>query len=218
MGSWKRITLISFILIGSVAFFSYWSINQFNQVFDSLNGSVANILATSSSFKKNTDLASISLEIPRELATPTDETMPVITSTTTTATTTPVTADSTDLEMSFTFPQKGDEVYTGCTYSISWQSSTAINSLETALVDAGTGESMGPIASGLAKENTIEKDLQNLKWKVGNIWPGEYYIKALKINGADVEIRSKAFAINNIPKGLNTAEREKICKKSGASI
>lgn len=122
---------------------------------------------------------------------------------------------SSSLGLSFNFPKKGDEVYIGCTYPISWQSSTTINSLVTVLVDAGARESIDPIASGLAKESVIETDPQNLNWKVGFVWPGEYYIKVLKINDADVEIRSEVFTINNMPKGINTDEREKICKKSG---
>ena len=122
---------------------------------------------------------------------------------------------SSSLELSFNFPKKDDEVYIGCTYPISWQSSTIINSLGTVLVDAGAGESTDPIASGLVKESVIETNSQNLNWKVGVVRPGEYYIKALKINGADVEIRSEVFTINNMPKGINTTEQGKICKGSG---
>lgn len=125
---------------------------------------------------------------------------------------------TTSLEMSFTFPQKGDGVYIGCTYQISWQSSTTINSLETALIDAGTREAAGPIASGLAKENTIGKDSQNLKWKVGVVWPGAYYIKISKINGVDTEFRSKVFEINRMLTNISTDEQENICKESGGSF
>lgn len=123
---------------------------------------------------------------------------------------------SSSLGLSLNFPKEGDEVYVGCTYPISWQSSTTINSLGTALIDTGTREAIDPKVSGLAKESVIETDSQNLNWKVGVVRSGEYYIKVLKINGADVKIRSRVFTINNIPKGINIIEREKICKKSGS--
>lgn len=217
MNSWQRITLVSFVLIGGTLYFGYWSINQFNNAFDNLSASsVANTLTVSTFFKKDFDLASTSSTGNVEvLATSTDEIIPTITSSTTIATTIPVTATSTDLKLSFTFPQKGDKVYTDCTYQISWQSSTTINSLETALVDAGTRESVGPIASGLAKENTIERDLQNLKWKVGVVWPGTYYIKVSKINGVEAEFRSKIFEINKMPEGFDGEEKNSICSEFG---
>lgn len=115
------------------------------------------------------------------------------------------------LALSFTFPQKDSDVYIGCTYLISWQSSTTISSLETSLIDAGTMEPAGPIASGLTKNNTIEKDLQNLKWKVGSVWPGEYYIKISKINGVEVESRSKVFVINKMPENIDI-DKADLCK------
>ena len=217
--AWKRIILKAFVLIGSATFFSYWSINQFNQAFDNLSASYfASINSVYPSFEQKVELASTSPEISGELATSADETIPSITATMTAATTTLSADTSTDLELSFTFPQKNDEVFIGCTYQLSWQSSTTINSLESTLVDAGTRESMGPIASGLAKENAIEKDSQNLSWKVGVVWPGEYYIKVSNINGADLETRSKVFTISKMPKGISVDEREKICKESDSSL
>lgn len=179
--------------------FGYWSINQFDSVFDNLSAPyVANIL-TASSFKKDAYLVSTSPEISGELATSTSSGQ---------ATTTPP-------ELSFTFPQKDTGVYIGCTYPISWQSSTTIISLETALIDAGTRESVGPIASGLAKENTIEKDSQNLKWKVGTVWPGKYYIKISKVNNINAENQSGVFKVNKMPKRIGEEEKTDICQSSG---
>jgi len=89
-----------------------------------------------------------------------------------------------------------------------------ISSLEAALIDAGVREAIPPKTSGLAKENIIEKESQNLNWKVGFVWPGAYYIKISKINGVEAVFRSKVFEINNMPKGISAAEREKICKES----
>jgi hypothetical protein len=194
MTNWKRVTFVVFVLVGGITAFGYWSFNQFNNTLSSLETTLtANMLLGFSSLEKKTELTSISPEA--EVST--------------------IDSISTNLELSFDFPKKGDGVYISCTYPISWQSSTAINLLETVLVDAGTSESVGPIASGLAKENIIEKDLQNLNWKVGAIWPGAYYIKVLKINDTDTEIKSNVFTIDKIPQGANNDERKKICKESG---
>ena len=121
-------------------------------------------------------------------------------------------ATSTDPELVFKFPQEHTEVYISCTYSISWRSSTTTLSLETALVNAGTREPVGPITSGLARENVIDKDAQNLKWKVGYVWPGAYYIKVSKINGVEKEFRSKIFEIDEIPEGISEEEKANICR------
>jgi hypothetical protein len=213
MKSWKRITLVVFVLIGGVTFFSYWSINQFNQVFDNLSASVVNTRSVYPSFKQKTELASTSPEISGEFATSTDSEL---------ASTSPemsvIVATSTNPELSFTFLSKDTKVYIGCTYPISWQSSTTINSLGTILVDAGTREPVGPIASGLAKENAVETDSQNLEWKVGVVWPGSYYIKVSKINGVEAEFRSKVFEINKMSENISTSEKENICKGSESSF
>ena len=211
MKNWIRIFLVSFVLIGGTISFGYWSINRFNQAFDvNLNASyLANTYSVYPVFKQNAGSASTSPEISGELATSTGSQSSPKAMTGEAGQVTP-----TDPELSFTFPQKDTRVYIGCTYQISWQSSTTIHSLETVLVDAGTGESVGPIASGLEKENTIERDLQNLEWKVRVIWPGTYYIKVSKINGVEVEFRSKIFEINNMPKGIDEEEKINICGES----
>lgn len=221
MNGWKRITLVICVLVGGTASFGYWTINQFNQAFDDLSASsVANTLTASASFKKDASLASVSTTT----ATTSTTTAPAsklklatsLVLTTTPATFKPKLATSTDLGLSFTFPQTGDRVYIGCTYEVSWKSSTVINSLETVLVDAGTRDTMGPVTSGLAKENTIETDSQNLKWKVGVVWPGSYYIKVSKINGAKAEFRSKVFEISKMPKGIDEEEKINICLESSS--
>jgi|SRR3989338_337045 len=199
MKSWIRITLVISVLIGGTTSFGYWSINQFDSAFDNLSASnLANTHSVYPSFKQNAGLASTSPEISGELATSTDSRQ----------------ATSTDLKLSFTFPQKDTEVYIGCTYPISWQSSTTINLLEASLIDAGTREAVGPKTGGLAKENTIEKEPQNLNWKVGFVWPGAYYIKVSKINGVEAEFRSKTFQIGKLPEGINEEEKINICRES----
>ncbi|MFT5179975.1 MAG: hypothetical protein ACI9GH_000174 [Candidatus Paceibacteria bacterium] len=214
MNNWKRSILV-FVLFGSITLFSYWSNNQFNQVFNNLNDLFVTNSYSGYLSKQNAELATTSPAMMGELATSTDGTIPGVTSTTTVAISTSVT--DTNLEFSFTFPQEGGRFFIGCTYPISWQSSTTIDSLEIDLVDAGTRDVVGPIASGLTKENTIEKDLQNLKWKVGVVWSGAYYIKVSKINSTETEFRSEAFEINKMLEDISASEKEVICKGSGGS-
>ncbi|MEX2013879.1 MAG: hypothetical protein WD896_00810 [Parcubacteria group bacterium] len=214
MKSWIRIILVVFVLIGGTISFGYWSTNQLNQAFDNLSAAyLASTYSVYPSLKQDVGLASTSPEISGEIATSTDlglaSTSPEISGTV--ATTTPP-------EFSFTFPQNNTQVYIGCTYPISWESSTTINSLETALIDSGTRETMGPITSGLPREKVIETDSQNLKWKVGIVWPGGYYIKVSKINGIEAELRSKVFQINKMSENISTSEKEIICKGSGGLL
>jgi len=222
MKSSKRIALVMFILIGSTIFFSYWSINQFNQVFDQVfdnlsSAYLADVPPAYSSLKQRAGLVFGSPEISGELATSTDSElaststeMLVIVATST---------DPTDpVERYFTFPKKDTKVYIGCTYSISWQSSTMINSLETALIDVGTREPIGPIASGLAKENTIERDSQNLEWRVGVVWPGKYFISISNVNGVATDERSQKFIINEIPNGSDEKEYKNLCEETGGDL
>lgn len=209
MKSWKRITLVVFVLIGGALSFGYWSIEQFNQVFDNLGVSyLANIHSVQQSFKQNTELASTSLDISGEFVVSTDSELASASSEISVTL-----APPTDPELSFTFPQKDTKVYIGCTYQISWQPTTMISSLEAALIDAGAREAVGPETSGLAKENTIEEESQNLNWKVGfSVWPGAYYIKVSKINGVESEFRSQVFKISQMPKGIDEKERINICR------
>ena len=221
MKNWIRIFLVCFVLIGGTAFFVYYSLNQFNNAIDNLSASTfANTPSVYPSFKQNTGSTSTSREISGELtmSTSTDSELASISpeiSVTIATSTSSGQATSTDPKLlSFTFPQKDTKVYVGCTYQISWQPSTMISSLEAALIDAGVREAIPPKTSGLTKENIIEKESQNLNWKVGFVWPGAYYIKISKINGVEAVFRSKVFEINNMPKGISAAEREKICKES----
>ena len=193
------------VLVGGTALFAYYSLNQFNNALDNLSASCFVIANMSSiSFSDKTDKEQI----------PTTTTIPEITL----VPTTPIDAAiANDLEPSFIFPKKNDEVYIGCTYQISFQSSTTTDSLATALIDAGARETIEPIASGLASENKIEPNSQNFNWKVGIVWPGKYYIKASNINNSDLEsdvFRSDVFTIRNMPKDISADEREKICKES----
>lgn len=217
MKSWKRITLIVFVLIGGAISFGYWFISQFDIALDNISAPyLANLHsvypvrdnASNGANPPKDGLASASLETFGE---PTSSTDSKLASTSLETSVTPA-IFTTDSKLSFTFPQKSGKVYIGCTYPISWQPATLISSLEAALIDAGAKETVEPKTSGLAKENTIEKESQNLNWKVGfSVWPGTYYIKVSKINGVEAEFRSKVFKISPMPKGISADEKEKNC-------
>ena len=212
--------MVIFVLIGGTISFGYWSINQFNGALDDLSASYfANIRsaysvrgdASNGVYPPKDGLASASPEISGELTASTSSEL-ASTSPEISATLAPPTAP----KLSFTFPQKDTKVYIGCTYLISWQPTTMISSLEAALIDAGARKAIEPKISGLAKENTIEKESQNLNWKVGfSVWPGAYYIKVSKVNGVEAEFRSQVFKISQMPKGIDEEEKINICRESG---
>lgn len=216
MKNWIRIILVFFVSIGSTAFFGYWSLGQFNRVFDNLSASYAsNVFFISKSPKVEVGMPlATSSKISSEIAT------------------------STDLELSFIFPKKGSELYSGCTYQVSWQSSTTtsaitatttattaatttfatINFLDMILINASTSEEFASTTSGMAKENIIEEDSQRVAWKVGTILPGKYNILVSKINEIDKEVKSETFIISKMLKGLDTEGKKKLCKKSNGSL
>jgi len=200
MKNWIRIFLVCFVLIGGTAFFAFYSINQLNKAFDDIEASFfATVKIPQVHFSDKTNKEQIPTSTPETIPTSTPE----IISTS---------ATSTDLDLSFIFPKKNNEVYIGCTYQLSFQSSTTIRSLEIALLDDGTNETIEPSASGIARENKIEPNSQSLDWKVGVVWPGKYYIKVSNINGVELENYSKTFTIRKMPKDISVGEKEKICK------
>ena len=213
MKNWSRIVLVAFVLLGATLSFGYWSLNQFDTVFENLSASYVAISP-----------------LVREL--PTTATTTPVTATSTSsgqATSTPITAeasstpiivqdDKIDPNFKLVFSPKGDSVYIGCTYEISWLNSTTIKSLEATLIDAGTRKPAGPIASGLAKENNIEANSQSLKWKVGVVWPGEYFISILNVNGVATDERSQKFRINVIPRELSEKEQKNLCEETGGNL
>lgn len=217
MKNWIRVALISFTLVGGTAFFAHQSLNQFDNALANLSASYIAIANTPPiSFSDKTSGEQISTTTPETASTTTQE----IASTTTlkiASASATSSATATDIKLSFVFPKK-NEVYIGCTYKIPLQSSTTIQSLEAALVDSNTGETIGPIASGLAKVNKIKPDSQSLHWKVGVVWPGEYHILLSKINGVETGIKSKFFILYKIPEDISASERGKICKESGGSL
>ena len=189
--------------------FGFWSFQQFDNAFDNAF--------------KNLSASYIAIFPPvREL--PTTITTKVATDTSTSTTSeeaSPATSsDQNDIDSKFQLifsPEKND-VYIGCTYEISWLASTTIKYLETNLIDAGTRKPTSPIASRLAKENNIEADSQSVKWKVGVVWPGEYFISISNVNGVVTDERSRKFIINEIPDGSGEKERKNLCEETGGNL
>lgn len=204
-----RIFLVSFVLIGGTALFGYWSLNRFNHSLDTLRDTcfeIANKPQILYCDKTNKEQIATVTPVPEPVPEPAPEPTPSVEggepepAPEPPPEITPTSATPTNLNLSFVFPKKGDEVYNGCTYEISFQSSAAIGSLLTALVDAGAKEPVEPSKSGLAEENEIQPNAQSFDWKVGTVWPGEYYLKVSDIN--DVVLRSGVFTIKNKPSGI----------------
>ncbi len=195
MSNWKRISLIVFVLIGGTVAFGYWSINQFNLAFNSLDTSyLASTHEAYSSLKREVNLASTSPQVSE------------------------ISASSTNIELSFSFPKKGSNIYSGCTYEIPLQSSTTLASLEASLVDRGTKDLIDTTKSGLSKDILLESGSQNFKWKVGSVWPGEYYLETSKINGSEIQTRSDIFLINRMPEDIDVPQQKEICKQSNGVL
>ena len=201
MKDWKRIVLVVFVLLGATLSFRYWSLNQFDDVFENLSASYIAISP-----------------IVHKLPTTATSTPVAATSTPTTSEASSTSSSDIDPKFQLIFSPKKNGVYIGCTYEISWLASTTIKSLETVLIDAGTRKPTGPVASGLAKENTIDADSQVLEWKVGVIWPGEYFISISNVNHMATDERSQKFIVNEIPNGSNKKEQKNLCEETGGNL
>ena len=199
-----RITLVVFVLIGGTMSFGFWSLQQFDNALENL--SAASYLAVS--------------PLVREISTAT--TTPIVATSTLAiseaSSTISFNQDDIDPKFQLIFSPKKSSVYVSCTYEISWLASTTIKSLETSLIDTGTSKSAGPVASGISKENIIEDGSQSLKWKIGVVWPGEYFILISNVNGMATDERSQKFVIKEIPKGSNEKEKKNLCKETGGSL
>ena len=209
MKNWKRITLVMFVLIGGTMYFGYWSINQFDDAFDSLTASLVAIIPPVNPRLTVSETSTSASSTP-----PTNQ----FETSTSASSTPPTNQNDLDSKFQLIFSPKKNGVYVGCTYEISWLASTTIKSLETALIDAGTRKPIGPIASRLAKENNIEANSQSLKWKVGVVWPGEYFISISNVNGVATDERSRKFIINEIPNGSDKKERKNLCEETGGNL
>lgn len=198
MANWKYISIVVLVLIGGTMYFWYWSLDQFDLAFKDFDVSYSQL---SASLAANAKRIASSTVATSTVATTTDISE--------IATTTP--------DISIVFPAKGNKVYIGCSYKISWQPLATLRSWDMALIDAGTRKAAGPIASGLPMASSTT-GFESLAWKVGDVWPGGYYIVMSKINGVDTDTRSEFFSINKMPKSISASERKNICKESGGSF
>jgi len=202
MKNWVRVIIVSSFLVGGTGFFAHLSFKQLDNELNNLSASYLAAENITSTFLLN--------EIRNNRISTT-----TLGSASSTATTS---ATSTDVSFAIVFPPKNEDVYIGCSYQVPLVSSTTIRSLETALIDAGTGEATGPIASGLAKENSVDASSQSFIWKIGAVWPGEYVISVSKIDGVEASTKSKYFVIDKIPEGISALERGNLCKESGGLL
>lgn len=168
------------MLLGGVSYFGYWAFNQNKLALDAYDVSYNQLGASLT--------AHTQLILDRATDKDTSDAVPAP-------------------EVSFTFPTEGEELYIGCGYQVTWEtatttstSSVAVTSLDIALVDAGTKEVMGPIASGLSGTST-EEGLAYLDWTIGDVWVGEYYLLVSKVNEQEISKESGVFTIQKIPKG-----------------
>jgi len=205
MSGWKYISIVVLILLGGTIYFGYWALSQYNLALDAYDASYSQL---SASFAAYTEAASEqSTATTTGISEISTTTIPVEVSEA--ATTTP--------NISLTFPTTGDDVYIGCSYKIAWQPSATIQSLNMALIDAGTLKAAGPIASGLSATSSTT-GFESLVWKVGNVWPGEYFIGISKINDVESETKSKYFMIHKMPEDIGASKREDLCEESGGLL
>ena len=175
MGSWKYITLIVLLLVGCTLFFRQWSLHQFDVAFKTFDVSY-NELASSIA-------ATNTIIVSNATSTQSAETP----------------------DMTLTFPQKGNVLYVGCNYTVTWNATSSITALEIALVDAGTRKPSGPKTSGLSSTSSPAQ-IESLHWKVGNVWPGNYFIAISSINGNTVDKKSDVFTIE-------TPDNQQVCSQ-----
>ncbi|MBU1348872.1 hypothetical protein KJ781_02290 [Patescibacteria group bacterium] len=203
-----RVFLICLVLVGGTAIFAYELLNKFNVVFDDLSASGYAMALQ--------PIPTVDKADTEQVPTSTSETIPATATSTDLVISTDI-ATSTDLTFSFIFPKQDSALYFGCTYKLSFESSTTVHSLATAVIDAGTLDTVEQVASGLAMEHEIEPNTQSVDWKVGVAWPGEYSISASNINGTGSgKSYSAIFTIKMMPKGISAIERLKICEESNS--
>ncbi len=194
----SRITLFIVIFIGGSLAFRYWALDNFNLAFSDFDK-----VSVASSYIKETSKNEI---ISGEIVVPvvlneTTKILPV------------VEKEIKPEDLSFIFPLKGSSLYQGCKYDVILDSSSSINNIDYALVDVGTRTPIGPVSSGLPKNAQME--IANaIEWKVGNVWPGAYYILTSNINDKDIKKRSDFFNIKKIPSDVNLKDIEDFCKNN----
>ncbi len=203
MKVWKRVILVSTLLVGSAATFASWALHQFDEAFALLDAPpvAAVVMERQSAIRLSA---------------------PVV------ASSTPQSATSSPPELQkllygpplteIMVPGNGTKVYTGCTYAIGVRASSTIQTLEAMLVDADLHAPVVASTSGLMKPHKLAAGAQQIAWKVGQVEPGVYYLAANKINGTSLGERSYAFTIYETPTGLESSERSSLCESTGGTL
>ncbi len=207
MKHFKRIAITSTILIGSTLAFGFWALNKFNNAFSDIDEAYK--IHTINPYKNPNQITQFSQSTSTATSTTVAslETSNHIASTTTKNTET-TQEKNTNTGFKFTFPKKDTNIYTNCSYKISWNSSD-VKSINLSLVDAGTKK---PLLKtyGIPK-NLSGENLTGFDWKVGFVWPGEYYILAGDINNVNWQEKSPVFTVVDTPDG--TKPTDSICNQ-----
>ena len=198
MGYWKRILIVTCCLVGGAGCFYYWSLGLFNQAFSQLD-----VAYNSSALVVAPDITPVTTDVATSTASTTDATN--------------INSGGTISDILFTFPVRGKTVYSGCTYDITWLASSTVRSIDLSLVDAGTQKPLGPITSGIPAHSE-DKKIDRIQWKVGTVWPGNYYIGISQLNGTDVKMRSPKFIVEAIPDDVDMAQRADYCSQTGGKF
>src|ERR1035437_3392175 len=114
-----RIIIVSGLLIGGTFAFRFWALQEFNFTLDTM---LANVAKSSTVF--------VSARVLPTIATSTS-------TATSTASTTIELATSTSVftGLRFVFPTGKSHLYQGCSYIVTWQSSSTIETMNISLVD-----------------------------------------------------------------------------------
>jgi hypothetical protein len=202
MKTWRRITLVTLVLIGSAFSFASWSLKQFDDALAALQApQVAAVI------------------VPRQPRLH----LGAAPATTTASTTVASPASSAIVLGSLSkekvmFPGKGSKAYVGCTYTLAVHASSTVTALELALVGAGTQTPVPATTSGLSRPQALTAARQQVTWKVGSVWPGVYYLSLDTINGTPLSKRSYTFTIGELPAGLEDGARKSLCESTGGSL
>ena len=198
-----RIIFFSIVLMGGALYFGYWAHNRFNQAFTDIDTATTTVVAHSVVAHASIPTLPTPQATPKpDISTPAQPETPKPTAV--------VLPKESTKDFAFTAPTKGMTLYQGCTYTIAW--SPEVSTVAMALVDAGTREHMGPVTSGIPKTVTGAAK-KSIEWKVGSVWPGQYYILTASINDAAKVVKSGTFDIESIPKTMTPEQAKSLCTK-----
>lgn len=207
----KRIILVTILLIGGTLIFGYWSLRQFDLVFNNTTETsiTKSIFSIFSKDKKNEVKDETNEEFPAPIVQDVEESPLVIE---TNIITNQEESEERELNLTFFSPVKENNFFIGCKYNIIWRSEVASDQLVFSLVDAGMRKKVSTFKSGMP-ENTTITNAKSLEWKVGDVWPGRYYVLISGASDEYLKKRSEVFEIKQIPQGTSPNLIADFCKK-----